>query len=107
MSIVAWSARGNFISNQSKAPSSWRTPKLSRYVAPHVQQQIDAGTQGVTAVFIHSGTDQLIAIAEGCFQLFRLPHRADDDRFRRRHDLLVIADALVVAKVPRQRPVIR
>src|SRR5947207_1920540 len=79
--------------------------RLSRHVAPHIQQQIDAGPQRISS-FVLAGTYHLIAIAVVCLKLFFLRFRADDDRFGGRDDLLVVADAFVIAKVPWQRPVI-
>src|ERR1051326_424809 len=78
----------------------------SRHVASHIQQQIHARPQRKGA-FILTGTYQLIAIAVICLKLLFLRFGTNDDWFRCRHDLLVVAYALEIAKVPWQRPIIR
>src|SRR2546429_1739138 len=79
--------------------------RSSRHVASHVQQQIHARSQRISAV-VFARTHKLITITVVCLELFFLRLRADDDGFGCGDDLLVIADAFVIAEVPWQRPVV-
>src|SRR2546429_40395 len=90
---------------KSKAPSTPAHSKSSWYIPPHVQQQIHAGSQRKCS-FIFAGTHELISVAVVCLELFFLRLRADYDGFGRRDDLLVVADAFVIAEIPWQRPII-
>src|SRR2546426_9151929 len=90
---------------KSKALSTPAHSKLSRHVASHIQQQIYARSQRKRS-FVLARTHKLITVAVVCLELFFLRFRADDDGFGCGDDLLVIADAFVIAEVPWQRPVV-
>src|SRR5205085_4063336 len=90
---------------KSKAPSTPAHSKSPRHIPSNIQQQIHAGTQR-ERTFVLARTYHLISVAVVCLELFFLRLRADDNRFGSRDNLLVVADAFVIAEIPGQRPVI-